>query len=211
MMVGRSRIGVCGTLCSVAVLILSLSTCETAFGQGGIGCRYGSIKYRDCCRESYRDKPKLSARARIEDIDACMGGRLNALEKQFQERCRYGSAKYRDCCRESYRNKPRLSARARVEDIDACMGGRLNALEKRFQVRCRYGSAKYRDCCRDSYRNKPNLGARARADDIDACMGDRLNAGERRLEEKSKKPEETPPPHWNTPPPLERGRPNDVR
>jgi hypothetical protein len=46
-----------------------------ASAQGRVQCDYGPSDYRRCCNESYRQRPGLGARARADDIDACMDGR----------------------------------------------------------------------------------------------------------------------------------------
>ena len=46
-----------------------------AAAQGGAVCDYGSAMYKRCCRESYGENPKLGARARSDDINACMKDR----------------------------------------------------------------------------------------------------------------------------------------
>jgi hypothetical protein len=46
-----------------------------ALAQGNIVCAYGTARYKSCCNESYRQRPNLGARARANDIDACMNGR----------------------------------------------------------------------------------------------------------------------------------------
>ena len=52
---------------------VSLIDTRPAVAQGGIVCQYGSASYRRCCAQSYARKPSLGARARANDIDACMG------------------------------------------------------------------------------------------------------------------------------------------
>jgi hypothetical protein len=44
-----------------------------ASAQGGIVCEYGPASYRRCCKQSYARNPSMGARARADDIDACMG------------------------------------------------------------------------------------------------------------------------------------------
>jgi hypothetical protein len=85
-MLGRSGFSACGAVYSIAVLIVGLSTFETASAQGGVVCDYGSTKYRNCCRDSYRSKPGLGARARADDINACMDGRSSPVERRSEEK-----------------------------------------------------------------------------------------------------------------------------
>jgi hypothetical protein len=64
------------TALAVAVpLAVAASLIDTrpAVAQGGIVCQYGPASYRRCCTQSYARKPSLAARARANDIDACMG------------------------------------------------------------------------------------------------------------------------------------------
>jgi hypothetical protein len=49
-----------------------LETSGPAAAQGGIVCEFGSTKYRRCCRQSYGRNPGIGARARADDIEACM-------------------------------------------------------------------------------------------------------------------------------------------
>jgi len=55
-----------------AGLLVSIGQSTPASAQGGIICSYGTKKYKECCHESYRHHPRLGARARADDIDACM-------------------------------------------------------------------------------------------------------------------------------------------
>lgn len=49
-----------------------VETSAPAAAQGGIVCEFGSSKYRRCCRQSYGRNPGIGARARADDIEACM-------------------------------------------------------------------------------------------------------------------------------------------
>jgi hypothetical protein len=62
---------VCGLALSIGVLV-PIGQSAPANAQGGIVCAYGTKKYKDCCHQSYKAHPKLGARARGDDIDACM-------------------------------------------------------------------------------------------------------------------------------------------
>ena len=66
-----SRSGLCGVLIITAVAGF-LADAGPAAAQGSIVCEFGSTRYRRCCTESYQRKPNLGARARADDIDACM-------------------------------------------------------------------------------------------------------------------------------------------
>jgi hypothetical protein len=61
----------CGFALAV-VFLMSIGQSEPAGAQGGIVCEYGPKKYKDCCKQSYRKHPNLSASKRADDIDACM-------------------------------------------------------------------------------------------------------------------------------------------
>jgi hypothetical protein len=69
----------CGFALSIVVLF-SIGAPAPAKAQGGIVCSYGPKKYRTCCHESYREHPRLSARARERSIDACMHPEKKAKE-----------------------------------------------------------------------------------------------------------------------------------
>ena len=62
-------------LIAAAVLVagaMIAGNAEPVAAQGGIVCEYGSAKYRHCCAESYGRHPRLGARARADEIDACV-------------------------------------------------------------------------------------------------------------------------------------------
>lgn len=68
-----SRTELCGLLITATVAVATvLADAGPAAAQGGIVCEFGSTRYRRCCTESYDRKPNLGARARADDIDACM-------------------------------------------------------------------------------------------------------------------------------------------
>jgi hypothetical protein len=68
------------TMISAAALAADL--CPAA-AQSSIACSFGPERYRDCCTDSYRQKPRLGARARADDIDACMNRpRQKAVEQK---------------------------------------------------------------------------------------------------------------------------------
>lgn len=84
---GVLQIARVSAFCLGLLLILVFVTFDQASAQGGIACRYGPTKYRDCCRESYRNKPNLGARARAADIEACMeeSGVLRSKERSSRD------------------------------------------------------------------------------------------------------------------------------
>jgi hypothetical protein len=61
----------CGFALAI-VFLMSIGVSRPANAQGGMVCDFGPKKYKDCCRQSYREHPKLGARKRADDIDACM-------------------------------------------------------------------------------------------------------------------------------------------
>ena len=66
-------LGTIRTLALGAVLLGAASLqAGPAAAQGGAVCAYGPSDYRACCRQSYSRKPRMSASARADDIDACM-------------------------------------------------------------------------------------------------------------------------------------------
>ena len=62
-----------GTVLLAAAILSGES--QPAEAQGSIVCDYGSAKYKRCCNESYRRTSNMGARARADDIDACMKDR----------------------------------------------------------------------------------------------------------------------------------------
>jgi hypothetical protein len=69
------------TTCGIALItfcLFSIGLTEPAQAQGGIVCAYGPKKYRDCCKQSFKEHRRLSARARARDIDACMDAQSEA-------------------------------------------------------------------------------------------------------------------------------------
>lgn len=65
--------------------VAGVGTVGPAAAQGGIVCAYGPASYRACCKQSYAANPKLGARARADDIDACMGKGSAAKKKKQQQ------------------------------------------------------------------------------------------------------------------------------
>ncbi len=61
----------CGFALAI-VFLISIGQSAPANAQGGMVCDFGPKKYKECCRRSYREHPKLGARKRADDIDACM-------------------------------------------------------------------------------------------------------------------------------------------
>jgi hypothetical protein len=71
-MASISRIATGCGFALIVIFLISIGQSAPANAQGGIVCAYGPKKYRDCCKQSYKEHPKLSARGRERDIDACM-------------------------------------------------------------------------------------------------------------------------------------------
>lgn len=69
MRIGLVRMVALGTLLVGAA---SLQVGGHAVAQDGAACDEGPADYRECCKQSFAKKPKLSEDARDEDIDACM-------------------------------------------------------------------------------------------------------------------------------------------
>jgi hypothetical protein len=67
----RSRVGCVWVMITITAASF-LTDARLVVAQGSIACEYGPTDYRRCCTESYRNMPGLGARARAEDIDACM-------------------------------------------------------------------------------------------------------------------------------------------
>ena len=74
-MTGIVRFGFAGFAALLAFGAMDLVTPMPAAAQGRVQCDYGPSNYRRCCNDSYRARPGLGARARADDIDACMDGR----------------------------------------------------------------------------------------------------------------------------------------
>ena len=64
----------CGFALAI-VFLMSIGQSKPANAQGGIVCEYGPKDYRNCCKQSYKAHPSLSASKRADDIDACMNGK----------------------------------------------------------------------------------------------------------------------------------------
>jgi hypothetical protein len=71
---GIARFGFVGFAALLAYGAVGFFEADTASAQGRIQCDYGPAKYRRCCNDSYRENPRLGARARADDIDVCMKG-----------------------------------------------------------------------------------------------------------------------------------------
>jgi len=71
----------CGFALAI-VILMSIGQSEPANAQGGIVCEYGPKDYRNCCKQSYKAHPNLSASKRADDIDACMDGKPKAEKKK---------------------------------------------------------------------------------------------------------------------------------
>jgi hypothetical protein len=67
----------CGFALAI-VFFMAIGGSAPANAQGGIVCDFGPKKYKDCCRQSYRQHPRLSASKRADDIDACMDAKPKA-------------------------------------------------------------------------------------------------------------------------------------
>ena len=67
----------CGFALAI-VFLISIGQSAPANAQGGIVCDFGPKKYKNCCKQSYREHPKLGARKRADDIDACMDAKPKA-------------------------------------------------------------------------------------------------------------------------------------
>jgi hypothetical protein len=70
-----ARLGFAGFAALLAFGAIDVVAPSPASAQGRVQCDYGPSNYRRCCNESYRARPGLGARARADDIDACMDGR----------------------------------------------------------------------------------------------------------------------------------------
>jgi hypothetical protein len=71
------------TACSIALIVaclFSIGQLGSAQAQGGIVCAYGPKKYRDCCKQSFKEHRRLKARARARDIEACMDSKAASEE-----------------------------------------------------------------------------------------------------------------------------------
>ena len=72
------------TACGLAlgiVCLLAIGQSEPARAQGSsIVCSFGSKKYKECCKQSFKEHPKLAARKRADDIDACMDAKPKPKE-----------------------------------------------------------------------------------------------------------------------------------
>jgi hypothetical protein len=71
----------CGSALAIVVL-MSIGQSVPASAQGGIVCEFGPKDYRNCCKQSYRKHPNLSASKRADDIDGCMNAKPKAKKKK---------------------------------------------------------------------------------------------------------------------------------
>lgn len=71
----------CGFALAI-VFLMSIGQSQPADAQGGIVCEYGPKDYRNCCKQSYKKHPSLSASKRADDIDACLNAKPKAEKKK---------------------------------------------------------------------------------------------------------------------------------
>jgi hypothetical protein len=71
----------CGFALAI-VFLMSIGQSQPAAAQGGIVCEYGPKDYKDCCKQSYKKHPSLSASKRADDIDACLNAKPKAEKKK---------------------------------------------------------------------------------------------------------------------------------
>jgi hypothetical protein len=74
----------CGVMFVVG-FVISVGVSRPASAQGGIVCDFGPKRYKDCCKQSYREHRKLSASKRADDIDACMDAKSAAKKKPVKD------------------------------------------------------------------------------------------------------------------------------
>jgi hypothetical protein len=79
------RIAIACGFVFVVGLVMSIGQSAPANAQGGIVCDFGPKKYKDCCRRSYKEHPKLGASKRADDIDACMDAKPAAKKKPVKD------------------------------------------------------------------------------------------------------------------------------
>jgi hypothetical protein len=79
-MASISRIATGCGFALIVIFLISVDQSAPANAQGGIVCAYGSKKYKECCKQSYKEHPKLGANARGRDIDACINPKRPAKE-----------------------------------------------------------------------------------------------------------------------------------
>ena len=71
----------CGFALAI-IFLMSIGKSEPAGAQGGIVCEYGPKDYKNCCKQSYKKHPNLSASKRADDIDACLNAKPKAEQKK---------------------------------------------------------------------------------------------------------------------------------
>jgi hypothetical protein len=69
---------------AVIVAVAAMEMTRPAVAQGGVVCAHGPSSYRACCKQSYARHPRMGARARADDIDACMNKGLSGKKKKKQ-------------------------------------------------------------------------------------------------------------------------------
>jgi hypothetical protein len=79
------RLGLIGAFAlAVIVAVAAMDMTRPAAAQGGAVCAYGPASYRACCKQSYARHPRMGARARADDIDACMNKGSSGKKKKKQ-------------------------------------------------------------------------------------------------------------------------------
>jgi hypothetical protein len=80
------RLGLIGAFAlAVIVAVAAMDMTRPAAAQGGAVCTYGSASYRACCKQSYARHPRMGARARADDIDACMNKGSSGKKKKKKQ------------------------------------------------------------------------------------------------------------------------------
>jgi hypothetical protein len=74
----------CGFALAI-VFLISIGQSGPAKAQGSIVCDFGPKKYKNCCKQSYREHPKMGMRARANDIDACMDAKPKAKKRPAKD------------------------------------------------------------------------------------------------------------------------------
>jgi hypothetical protein len=127
-MTGFSGFRLHGVLLAAAILAGgTVAGTDTASAQGRIVCQFGSAKYQRCCRHSYREHAHLKARARADDIDACMSGRSSDRdeEKRVKRRSREDQEETRKSKPREEREESReeqTKKKSRTSDAAQCSG-----------------------------------------------------------------------------------------
>ena len=109
-----SNMGLRGVLMAAAAIAATvvIEDGRPASAQESIVCGYGPARYRSCCTESYRRSPNLRARARADDIDACMNRRSQSPPEEKNPPPQPAATADRDD-----------SGGARIRRIDCASGG----------------------------------------------------------------------------------------